>query len=159
MQVEATPANHRFRDAFETQIEVTPDVPLPSTEGIIPQSSAGRPVPSSQAKDAVGCTPLRPLASTRLLIDEPVMSPSSPLMGRKVRSQGAFALAVSEVSSTPVKQGLAAPSEAGNVLLATPIKKSSQAMSKAFVDASPTGKENKASIYDRLGWDDDLYDL
>lgn len=151
---------------------MTPDVPLPSTEGIIPQSSAGRSISSSlapgrqhtyldaarsPASDAIGCTPVRPSASVRLLIDEPVALPSSPLMGRKIRPP-LFTVKVSEVSSTPVRHGLAASSDAGNILLETPTKKTVRVLDNKKPPLSPIGKENKVSIYDRLGWDDDVYD-
>lgn len=113
----------------------------------------------SPASDAIGCTPLKPSASSRLLVDEPLALPSSPLFGRKGRSQApAFALTVSEVSGTPVRQGLTSHCDAGNVLPATPIKKSTIAPGAMSLPMSPIGKENKVSIYDRLGWDDDVYD-
>lgn len=179
IQVEATPANKRFRNVLDSRVEASPDVPLPSTEEIIPPSSIGANVPSTIAKkrrypgsevvnspalDAVGCTPIRTSTSSNFLrraaMEEPMIPPSSPLMSRKASFQSSSTAAVTSVFATPAKRSLFTPHNSGGALLETPIKRPALlSFSKQSDSASQAEKENNPSIYEQLGWDDDLYGL
>jgi hypothetical protein len=179
IQVEATPVNTRYKDFLGPKAGLTPDDPLPSTEEIIPPSSIGAPVPATAPRkqhfsfeivkspvlEAVGCTPIRPSATSSFLrrpaVEDPMLPPpSSPLMSRNAASK--VDLPGTICFATPAKQNLFSPRDTGNILLETPIKKSSTCLTGKGNEApAQSGKENNVSIYAKLGWDDDddLYDL
>lgn len=177
IQVEATPANTRYKDVLGPKAGLTPDDPLPSTEEVIPPSSIGAPVPSTAPRkqhfsfeivkspvlEAVGCTPIRPSATSSFLrrpaVEDPMFPPpSSPLMSRNAVSKAGSPGTI--LFATPAKQNLFAPRDSGNVLLETPVKKPSACLLGKDNEApAHSGKENNVSIYAKLGWDDDLYDL
>lgn len=169
VQVKATPTNNRFKDMMGAKSTEFADVPLPSTEEIIPPSSVGTLVPStaprnghmdvmfgsSSTLDVVGSTPIkasaRPNFLRRPLNEEPAMPPSSPLMSRGASGADNSILGC---AVTPLKKR-AFPASQG--LFETPVKRS--APRPVYEDALPVPEQKEVSIYEKLGWDDDLDDL
>lgn len=169
--VKATPANNRFKDVFAAKSESVADVPLISTEEVIPPSSMPSMIPStglrgsrrdafrfspSPVMDRIDSTPTKGSSFLhRLRDDSPGLPPSSPLMERKAMPQERFL-----VSGTAMKEqrkiDFTLSRDEG--ILATPIK--SVAMEFNNIGAKldePVG--NSMSIYQKLGWDDELDDL
>lgn len=169
--VKATPANNRFKDVFAAKSESVADVPLISTEEVIPPSSMPSMIPStglrggrrdafrfspSPVMDRIDSTPTKGSSFLhRLRDDSPGLPPSSPLMERKAMPQERFL-----VSGTAMKEqrkiDFTLSRDEG--VLATPIK--SVAMEFNSIGAKrdePVG--NSMSIYQKLGWDDELDDL
>lgn len=171
IQVKATPTNARFKDALAIEPEAGEDVHLNSTEEVIPPSSIGHLVPStgprvghrdafmrsaSPAAELVGGTPVRPSMRSgflqRLACEEPAVPPSSPLVrkttgpenvmvpGSAVKPRGRLSF------STPRREGV----------VATPVKRGA---SRPKPDESAGPAVHKVSIYQQLGWNDDLDDL
>lgn len=149
--------------------DVFADVPLPSTEEIIPPSSVGTLVPSTAPRknhrdalpaDVVGSTPIKPSGRAnflrRPLNEEPAIPPSSPLMSRGDSAPDNFGL---ECAVTPLKRPAFQISR-DEGLFETPVKRSAPRMDYDDENGSlPELEPKKVSIYETLGWDDDLDDF
>ncbi|KPM44666.1 hypothetical protein AK830_g1884 [Neonectria ditissima] len=169
--VKATPANNRFKDMFATKSEATAEVALMSTEEVIPPSSIPSMVPStglrggrrdafhfspSPTMDRIDGTPTKKTSFLhRLENSGSELPPSSPLMERRTIS-----------AEKPIVPGTAVKGQRRNDftssrdedIMATPVK----ATAKDLIGLGarrdqPAG--NTVSIYQKLGWDDDLDDL
>ncbi|KAH7170675.1 DNA replication regulator SLD3-domain-containing protein [Dactylonectria macrodidyma] len=160
--VKATPANNRFKDMFATKSETPEDVPLMSTEEVIPPSSIPSMIPStglrgghrdafrfspSPAMDRIDSTPTKRSSFLhRLRNDDPEQPPLSPLMQRR---------ALSEIKPVP---GIAIQEQRkidftlfrDEGVLAKPDNIEAK-------EEEPLGKS--MSIYQKLGWDDELDDM
>ncbi|KAJ4235952.1 hypothetical protein NW759_001036 [Fusarium solani] len=167
--VKATPANNRFRDVFASKSE-TVDVPMMGTEEVIPPSSMPSMIPSTGLRaghrdafrrsptpdfERIGDTPTKGGSNflRRPTKEEDVLPfpPSSPLMERRnVSAADLFAPREQKrrVSFTPSRD---------EGILATPVK----AMSKSInnVEDQNIAPAKPMSIYQQLGWDDDMDDL
>ena len=177
VQVEATPANSRFRDVLAARSDNIGDMPLLSTEDVIPPSSAGPLVPStgrkaSQASDmiglsslgaAIGSTPVKTSTSSNFLRRpnaDVAIPPSSPLTCRKMPNiQQRLAASTGGVG----KSGFGLSQSRDISVFMTPVKKAAPvplAMAAAEnICPTPEPVAEKTSIYDKLGWDDDFDDL
>ncbi|KAK7421917.1 hypothetical protein QQX98_001911 [Neonectria punicea] len=169
--VKATPANNRFKDMFAAKSETVADVPLISTEEVIPQSSISSMVPStglregrrdafryspSPVMDRIDSTPTKKRSFLhRLENSGPGLPPSSPLMERRTTSTEKFLVPSSAVKE---QRRIDFTLSRDEEILATPAK----AVARDMIDFGakqdqPVG--NNVSIYQKLGWDDDLDDL
>jgi hypothetical protein len=176
VQVEATPANNRFRDVLAARSDNIVDMPLASTEDIIPPSSVGHLVPSSGRKAmrdaafgaspfgaAIGSTPVKTTTSSNFLRrpdGDMAIPPSSPLVGRKQASIQQR-LSASTISA-PGKGGFGLSQSRDISMFMTPIKKAAAPMDISVTEnigPSPMPETKRTSIYDKLGWDDDFDDL
>lgn len=168
--VKATPTNNRFRDVFAPKPESIADIPFLSTEEVIPPSSLPSRVPStglrtghrdvfrnspSPALDRIDNTPSKGTRfQDRLENDGPV--PWSPLMERRKESSDNVLVPGSAVKGQRTITDFTSSRDEG--IFATPIKPPA----KIFVENTPTQDVPAAkplSIYQKLGWDDDLDDL
>jgi hypothetical protein len=176
IQVKATPANNRFKDALALESETLADISIGGMEELIPPSSVGHLIPStghrhghrdaladsvSPGLDLVGGTPARPSSQAsfirRMAHDEPAILPSSPLMSRNT--------IMGEESPGPRRavswMGVQPPPRQSVEVLATPIKKS---ISRLDLMQSPVppherNQQSKVSIYEKLGWNYDFDDI
>lgn len=171
--VKATPTNNRFRDVFAPKSESMADVPLLSTEEVIPPSSLPSRIPStglrmgrrdmfrnspSPALDRIDNTPSKGTRfQDRLENDDPV--PWSPLMERRKESSDNVIVPGSAVKGQRTITEFTSPRDEG--VFTTPVKPPA----KVFVENTPTqalpavSAVKPLSIYQKLGWDDDLDDL
>ena len=169
VQVKATPVSQRFRDVMARKSEEFADTPLPSAEDMIPPSSVGPLAPptvlrsshknvwqnsASPSLNVVGHTPLKQSTGDSFLrrstYEEPAIPPSSPLMARKMSS------VIPGSAVKPInKPGLTAPGFSD--VPVTPVKNRT---APGDVENELRGQQEKkqASIYQRLGWDDDELD-
>lgn len=169
--VKATPANNRFRDVFASKQESGgDDVLLADVDEVIPPSSLPSMVPSTGLRrgytDAypdgtpgtIGGTPTKRPADSSFLrrstFDKDVLA-QSPLMDRK--SSSAKQLFVPG-SATKEQRRLSFGSPGIDQLFATPIKARPKELSLTQ-DVCEKPVEEKKSIYERLGWDDEFDDL
>ncbi|KAH7162804.1 DNA replication regulator SLD3-domain-containing protein [Dactylonectria estremocensis] len=160
--VKATPANNRFKDMFAAKSETPADVPLMSTEEVIPPSSIPSMIPSTGLRggrrdafrfspspviDRIDSTPTKGSSFLhRLRNDDPELPPLSPLMQRKALSE------IGPVPGTTIKERrkIDFTSLRDEGVLANPVNieiKQDETLGKSI------------SIYQKLGWDDDLDDL
>ncbi|KAF7551684.1 hypothetical protein G7Z17_g4840 [Cylindrodendrum hubeiense] len=168
--VKATPMNNRFKDMFAAKSETAADVPLISTEEVIPPSSIPSMIPStglrggrrdafryspSPVMDRIDSTPTKASSFLhRLKNDDPELPPLSPLMLRRAMSEEQFL-----VPGTAMKEQRRidfTPSRDEGVL-ATPIRAVAKESNVGARQDEPVGKS--MSIYQKLGWDDELDDL
>ncbi|KAM0279491.1 hypothetical protein ACHAQH_004551 [Verticillium albo-atrum] len=170
VQVKATPANNRFRDALaddggSAKIS-TMSIP-PSSASMIPSTAQRRSTADffgSYSSSAVKATPSRPRASAprREPHDEPSIPPSSPLMARKPARQQPVP---TTTPARPQPRAMRSPSPVGVHIFDTPVKAATSfSLPEDGIAATPLAKmaaptQKKASIYEKLGWDDDLDDL
>ncbi|EEY18328.1 conserved hypothetical protein [Verticillium alfalfae VaMs.102] len=164
VQVKATPANNRFRDAL-AEAGGSAKMPAifmpPSSASMIPSTAKRRSTSDyfgSFSSSAVKATPSRPRASAPLGAphDEPSIPPSSPLMARVPATTPA----------QPRPRAMRSPSPIGAHIFDTPVKAATSfSLPEDEIAATPVMKtaapaEKKASsIYEKLGWDDDFDDL
>ncbi|CVK93128.1 hypothetical protein FPRO06_02813 [Fusarium proliferatum] len=171
--VKATPANTRFRDVFaKPQVA---DTPIMSTEDVIPPSSLPSIVPSTGLRGAqrggfrqsptpdierIGSTPTKAGSSfiRRPKNDEDVLPfpPSSPSLERRTISAADL---FNQSGVTNRKRKVSFTFARDDELLATPVK----GMKTKNIDMENQAAEpipaKSVSIYEKLGWDDDLDDL
>ncbi|KAG6056296.1 hypothetical protein E4U17_002309 [Claviceps sp. LM77 group G4] len=153
IQVKATPANNRFKDALPIKLEsISTGRSQSNSEDLIPPSSIGHMVPSTEhrhghrdaladstslAMDCLAETPVRASTQHSFIKRPPRDDETSPT--RHTSSRGAHE---------------------DQEIMATPIKKS---ISKLRFAEMPVGghaaRSEKVSIYERLGWDDEFDDL
>ncbi|KAL6356518.1 hypothetical protein LRP88_10119 [Fusarium phalaenopsidis] len=167
--VKATPANNRFRDVFASKSE-TVDVPMMGAEEVIPPSSMPSMIPSTGLRaghrdafrrsptpdfERIGDTPTKGGSNflRRPTKEEDVLPfpPSSPLMERRnVSTADLFAPREQKrrVSFTPSRD---------EGILATPVKATSKSINNA--EDQNIAPAKPMSIYQQLGWDDDMDDL
>ncbi|RBR01439.1 hypothetical protein FVER53590_08071 [Fusarium verticillioides] len=171
--VKATPANTRFRDVFAKPHVA--DTPIMSTEDVIPPSSLPSVVPSTGFRGAqrdglgqsptpdierIGSTPTKAGSSfiRRPRIDEDVLPfpPSSPSLERRTISAADL---FNPSGVTNRKRMVSFTVSPDDELLATPVK----GMKTKNIDLENQAAESmpakSVSIYEKLGWDDDLDDL
>ncbi|KAF5027652.1 hypothetical protein F66182_213 [Fusarium sp. NRRL 66182] len=174
--VKATPANARFKDVFATKPEALAATPLMNTEDIIPPSSLPSMVPSTGyrggQRDALLQSPTRdferigstPTKARSSFIRRPAndgdflpFPPSSPSLERRTVS-AADLFAPGATASRKRKVSFASSRQ--DEILATPVKtvktKNMNGLENQNVETEPA---KPVSIYQRLGWDDDLDDL
>ena len=170
--VKATPANNRFRDVFATKLESVDDALLTNAEEVIPPSSIASMVPSTGLRkgytdaypngtsplDAIGGTPTKRTAESGFLrrpnLEEDVIPPSPSMDRRNISAQQLFVPG----SITKEQRRLSFTSPSDEQLFATPIKAKPRALNQAQ-NAQEKSLEEKKSIYERLGWDDEFDDL
>ncbi|KAL6868486.1 DNA replication regulator SLD3 domain-containing protein [Trichoderma novae-zelandiae] len=173
VQVKATPANNRFKNMMPIKSNESQTFSEGFDE-LIPPSSVTAFVPStgkrpalretykrspSPATDAVGDTPTKSSAKPsfirRPLNEPPLYPPSSPAMQRTAASEDLV------VTDGVVKPARTSAYEAAD-LMETPIKKTPQQRIDLYATPQTKQQESKgksASIFDRLGWNDDFDDL
>ncbi|KAK2612434.1 hypothetical protein QQS21_001538 [Conoideocrella luteorostrata] len=177
VQVKATPANNRFKDVLAVKPESSVDIPLDSTEELVPLSSLGHLVPStghrhshrdaladsvSPAVDYVGGTPIRPSTQPsfirRVAHDEPKILPPSPLNHRKTALIEDFSQPQSTITASASSQP---PIHRTREIMETPVKRSVSRLDliKSPVPIYEPVRAKQASIYEKLGWDDDFDDI
>ncbi|KAG7119198.1 hypothetical protein HYQ45_015228 [Verticillium longisporum] len=172
VQVKATPANNRFRDAL-AEAGGSAKMPAmsmpPSSASMIPSTAQRRSTADffgSFSSSAVKATPSRPRASAPLGAphDEPSIPPSSPLMARKPARQQLAVPAATPARPRP--RAMRSPSPIGAHVFDTPVEAATSfSLPEDEIAATPVMKtaapaEKKASsIYEKLGWDDDFDDL
>lgn len=171
IQVKATPANNRFKNMMPVKPES--QRATESFDELIPPSSVGPFVPStgkrpalrelynrspSPVADAINDTPIKTSAKPSFIrrpLNEPsAYPPSSPVAQRKAASED---LVITDSVGKPPRSRYDAPE-----IMETPIKKTAQQRIDLY--ATPEGKaqeskKKSASIFERLGWDDDFDDL
>ncbi|KAJ4322778.1 hypothetical protein N0V84_004671 [Fusarium piperis] len=167
--VKATPANNRFRDVFASK-SGTADVSLMGTDEVIPPSSMPSMIPSTGLRaghrdafrrsptpdlERIGDTPTKGGSNflRRPAKEEDVLPfpPSSPLMERRtVSAANLFAPREQKRrdSFTPSRD---------EGILATPVKATSRSINN--VEDQNVAPAKPVSIYQQLGWDDDMDDL
>ncbi|GKT97797.1 dna replication regulator sld3 [Fusarium langsethiae] len=175
--VKATPANVRFKDVFASNKANIMDTPLMSTEDVIPPSSLPSMVPSTGLRgggqrsafrqsrtpdfERIGSTPTK-TASTfiRRPADDPDVlpfPPSSPCMERRTVSTANI---FNPTGITDRKRKVSFESSRHDEILATPVKaiktKNIEDLENMRVEPEPA---KQVSIYQKLGWDDDIDDL
>ncbi|KAG5966015.1 hypothetical protein E4U58_002627 [Claviceps cyperi] len=153
IQVKATPANNRFKDALPIKLESTStDRPQSNSEDLIPPSSIGHMVPSTEHRhghrDALA-------DSTSPAMDFLAETPV------RASTQHSFIKRLPRNDETsPTRHSSSRDVHGDQELMATPIKKS---VSKLRFAETPVGghaaRSEKVSIYERLGWDDEFDDL
>ncbi|KAF5231287.1 hypothetical protein FANTH_13466 [Fusarium anthophilum] len=171
--VKATPANTRFRDVFAKPHVA--DTPIMSTEDDIPPSSLPSIVPSTGLRgtqrdgfrqsptpniERIGSTPTKAGSSfiRRPRNDEDVLPfpPSSPSLERRTISAADL---FNPIGVTNRKRRVSFAFSRDDELLATPVK----GMKTKIIDMENRAAEpmpaKSVSIYEKLGWDDDLDDL
>ncbi|KAM0236243.1 hypothetical protein ACHAP5_009452 [Fusarium lateritium] len=173
--VKATPANARFKDMFASKHDV-PDTPMMSTEDVIPPSSMPSMVPSTGYRgtqrnafrqsptpdfERIGNTPTK--VGTSFIrrpaneMDVLPFPPSSPIMERKTISAADL---FNPGGITDRKRKVSFGSSRDDEIMATPVKaiktKNIVEMENLNIEPEPT---KPVSIYQKLGWDDDLDDL
>ncbi|KAM0290225.1 hypothetical protein ACHAO9_005362 [Fusarium lateritium] len=173
--VKATPANARFKDMFASKHDV-PDTPMISTEDVIPPSSLPSMVPSTGYRgtqrnvfrqsptpdfERIGNTPTK--VGTSFIrrpaneMDVLPFPPSSPIMERKTISAADL---FNPGGITDRKRKVSFGSSRDDGIMATPVKaiktKKIVEMENLNIEPEPT---KPVSIYQKLGWDDDLDDL
>ncbi|CAM1506584.1 Fc.00g062250.m01.CDS01 [Cosmosporella sp. VM-42] len=164
--VKATPANYRFKDMFAGKSESAVDLPLMSTEEVIPPSSVPSMAPSTGMRvnyrdafpdsasplNGIGRTPTKASAAASFLRrpanEEPAI-PNSPLMQRRTVSAEQLFLAAQG------QRRLSFNKNEG--IFATPNK----TKAKEIKDTENLQNEppKNVSIYQALGWDDEYDDL
>ncbi|CAH0049516.1 unnamed protein product [Clonostachys solani] len=173
VQVKATPANNRFKDVLGTKKPDTSaaHIPIPSTE-IIPPSSVGG-VGSSTGERTVlrnttgnrgllsvdiSCTPTKAYSRQRNSNEQQQIPPSSPLFDRDA-ALGASP-DVRHGRNEPMRK-LSFDTSYEDVLFATPVKRqAAQKPAQQYKELEPAAEQRTdRSIYDQLGWDDDLDDF
>lgn len=174
--MKATPTNTRFKDMLPAKSGGTPDSVLGTMEDVIPPSSIGRFVPStaqrsthkdmlhagtSSTLELVGGTPTksmpRPSFIRRPADEEPAIPPYSPIMERNNMRSGPSYVSESVLKS---QQDLVYSTARAEDIMETPVKKSMQRVRHEEGSGGiPVQEEKKRSIFERLGWDDDLDDL
>ncbi|KAF9774542.1 hypothetical protein IL306_007434 [Fusarium sp. DS 682] len=170
--VKATPTNARFRDVFAKPHVA--DTPRMTTEDVIPPSSLPSVVPSTGFREAqrdgirqrstpdferIGSTPTKAGSSfiRRPANDEDILPfpPSSPSLERRTMSAadrfnpGGVTDQKRKVSFTVSR----------NEILATPVKATKTKNIDAENQTAEPMAAKSVSIYEKLGWDDDLDDL
>ncbi|KAM0554098.1 hypothetical protein ACHAPJ_006896 [Fusarium lateritium] len=157
--VKATPANARFKDVFAQKPETAVDTPLMSTEDIIPPSSLPSMVPSTGFREGhrnalrqsptpdferIGSTPTKAGSSfiRRPANEQDVLPfpPSSPSLERRTVSAA----------------DLFGPGTTMDRKRKAIKTKNMNDVENQYVEAGPA---KPVSIYQKLGWDDDLDDL
>ncbi|KAF7547885.1 hypothetical protein G7046_g8869 [Stylonectria norvegica] len=172
IQVKATPANNRFKDMFAAHSGTVADVPFMSTEeDVIPPSSAPSKVPStgfrrshrdafpdsmSPAMDTIGRTPTKPSSFTQRLASKETAIPlSSPLMdSRAISAEQLFVPGSARKEQRRVSS--ISPRDEG--VFTTPVKALPKVSKDALVPQVQV-TEKKMSIYQTLGWDDEIDDI
>lgn len=171
--MKATPANTRFRDVF-AKPHVT-DTPIMSTEDVIPPSSLPSMVPSTGLRGAqrdgfrqsptpdierIGSTPTKAGSSfiRRPRNDEDVLPfpPSSPSLERLTMSAADL---FNPGGVTNRKRKVSFTFSRNDELLATPVKGMKTKNIDMENQAAKPMPAKSVSIYEKLGWDDDLDDL
>ncbi|PON20980.1 hypothetical protein TGAM01_v210159 [Trichoderma gamsii] len=171
VQVKATPANNRFKNMMPVKAES--QKATESFDEIIPPSSVGPFVPStgkrpvlrelynrspSPVLEAIGDTPIKTSAKPsfirRPLNEQSAYPPSSPVAQRNTASEDFV------ITDSVRKPPRSRPEASG--VMETPIKKTTQQRIDLY--ATPEGKaqeskKKNASIFEKLGWDDDFDDL
>ncbi|KAM0375559.1 hypothetical protein ACHAO7_002127 [Fusarium culmorum] len=174
--VKATPANMRFKDVFASKPNIM-DTPLMSTEDVIPPSSLPSMVPSTGLRgggqrnafrqnrtpdfERIGSTPTKG-ASTFIRrpaddLDVLPFPPSSPCLERRTVSTANL---FNPAGISGRKRKVSFESSLNDEILATPVKaiktKSIEDLENMRVEPEPA---KSVSIYQKLGWDDDIDDL
>ena len=169
IQVMATPANNRFRNVLPTSQPALADIPLASTEEVIPPSSVGTLIPSTAQRattsnrgvlgtspaDTVGITPIRPSSKAnflkRVANNDSAILQSSPLMERTNTNS----------IKAVTKLDFHARDRVG--VIETPLRKAPVKLVFELDNEKEQEQElqppRKASIYEKLGWDDEFDDL
>lgn len=187
VQVEATPANSRFRNVLAPRSDNNTERPATDLVDLIPPSSVENAVPSTvrkaaqheafsdmlstftHAADVVGSTPVKASSARNFLrrpADDIVVPPSSPLFARKTAP--AHRAQSSNAADAEVGFGLSQCRDVRSFL--TPVKKASTNLMIGTPDAvcaTPVPimqepekpVERAVSIYDKLGWDNDFDDI
>ncbi|KAF5661135.1 dna replication regulator sld3 [Fusarium heterosporum] len=173
--VKATPTNARFRDVFASKPDVT-DTPMMSTEDAIPPSSLPSMIPSTGYRGAqrnvfgqspapdferIGSTPTK--VGTSFIrrpaddVDVLPFPPSSPSLERRTVSAADL---FNPDGNAARKRKASFSSPRNDDILATPVKavktKNIDDVENLTVQPELT---KSMSIYQKLGWDDDLDDL
>jgi hypothetical protein len=174
--IKATPANVRFKDAFASRLNIM-ETPLISIEDVIPPSSLPSMVPSTGYRgggqrnafrqsrtpdfERIGSTPTK-TASTfiRRPADDPDVlpfPPSSPCLERRTASAANL---FNPTGVTDRKRKVSFESSRNDETLATPVKviktKTIEDLENIRMEPEPA---KPVSIYQKLGWDDDIDDL
>ncbi|KAG6215186.1 hypothetical protein E4U34_005754 [Claviceps purpurea] len=153
IQVEATPANNRFKDALPIKLESTSTGrPQSNSDDLIPPSSIGHMVPSTEHRhghrDALADSTS---PAMDFLAETPVRaSTQHSFIKRLPRDDG----------TSPTRHSSSRDAHGDQELMATPIKKSVSTL--RFAETPMEGhaaRSEKVSIYERLGWDDEFDDL
>ncbi|KAM0347080.1 hypothetical protein ACHAPU_005019 [Fusarium lateritium] len=173
--VKATPTNARFKDVFASKLDVT-DTPRMSTEDVIPPSSLPSMIPSTGYRGAqrnvfgqspapdferVGSTPTK--VGTSFIrrpaddVDVLPFPPSSPSLERRTVS-AADLFNPGGMNARKRKASFSSPRN--DDILATPVKavKTMNIDDVGSLGVKPEPTKSK-SIYQKLGWDDELDDL
>ncbi|CAG1985165.1 unnamed protein product [Fusarium graminearum] len=174
--VKATPANMRFKDVFASKPNIM-DTPLMSTEDVIPPSSLPSMVPSTGLRgggqrnafrqnrtpdfERIGSTPTKGVSTfIRRPADDPDVlpfPPSSPCLERRTVSTANL---FNPTGISGRKRKVSFESSLNDEILATPVKaiktKSIEDLETMRVEPEPA---KSVSIYQKLGWDDDIDDL
>ncbi|CAJ0553759.1 Ff.00g122710.m01.CDS01 [Fusarium sp. VM40] len=173
--VKATPANARFKDMFASKPDIT-NTPMMSTEDVIPPSSLPSTVPSTGYRgtqrnifrqsptpdfERIGSTPTK--VGTSFIrrpandIDVLPFPPSSPIVERRTVSAADL---FNPGGIMDRKRKVSFGSSRDDEIMATPMK---AIKTKNIVDMENLNMEPEppkpVSIYQKLGWDDDLDDL
>ncbi|KAH7328783.1 DNA replication regulator SLD3-domain-containing protein [Stachybotrys elegans] len=172
--VKATPTNVRFRDVLSTKQESFAEANQWSIEETIPPSSIGTLVPSTTQRrshvdalpvlgsptlEAIGETPIRASTTSRIYRqtrDEDLAIPPSPIAGQDAAALDYFPDL--ESPTRPVRK-LDFSASATDRICETPFKASASRAPVLEKHGHEQGKETKKTIYQQLGWDDDLDDL
>ncbi|RSL72813.1 hypothetical protein CEP54_000793 [Fusarium duplospermum] len=167
--VKATPANNRFRDVFASKSENV-GVPLIGSEEVIPPSSMPSMIPSTGLRaghrdafrrsptpdlERIGDTPTKGGSNflRRPPKEEDVLPfpPSSPLMERRTMS------AANLFAPREQKRSVSFTPSRDEGILATPVKATAKSINN--VEDQNIAPAKPMSIYQQLGWDDDMDDL
>ncbi|GAO13950.1 hypothetical protein UVI_02035040 [Ustilaginoidea virens] len=181
VQVKATPANNRFKDALAIKPEPSADMSADGTDELVPHSSVGHVVPStghrhgrrdalaesaSPAGHCAGRTPAGLPAQPSFIkraetYQEPARLPLSPLHGKRrtVADEASNAGDAGDASHASVDSS--PPMPRSREIPGTPTRRSS--LSRLDLAHSPAPGHEQAhsrqvSIYEKLGWDDDFDD-
>lgn len=157
---------------FAREPQLAADTPIKSMEEIIPPSSVPSMVPStgfrkshrnvypdslSPCGEAIGTTPTKQTNFLRRPAnEEPAIPPSSPLMQRTGMSGQQLFIPGSAVKE---QRRIDFTSSRNEGIFATPIKRVAPQDAIMLADSPSAPPEKKTSIYQQLGWDDDLDDL
>lgn len=157
---------------FAPKSESNAETPMIYMDEVIPPSSATSMVPStgirrghrdafpesfSPCMDAIGTTPTKQSSFLRRPANElPAIPPSSPLMERGTMSAGQLFVPGSAIKE---QRRINFASSRNEGVFVTPIKKAGLQAADMVTSSPIAPVERKTSIYQQLGWDDDLDDL